>query len=433
MASPLTDTKVRNAKPAEKPYKLQDGQGLYLDVRPSGAKFWRYRYWITPEKDGIYTIGEYPVVSLSDARREREWAREQAKQGINPTHAKEAERLRRMGEHANTFEAVAREWIDQNRNHWTEKYLYQVERFLGNDVFPKIGALPIRMVTSAHLLGIIRTVEERGAKSIAVLIRQWSGQIFRYAVATLRADSDPSAPLRGAIKKDPVRHNPPLSKDEIPVMLNKLQKYGGYRGTVLATKLMLYTFVRTVELRKAEWTEFDLEGGEWRVPADRMKMKKQMKVGESHIVPLSRQALEVLKELKTLSGGRKFLFPNLRTPDTCMTATTINKALERMGYAGKFSGHGFRATASTMLHELGWNEKAIERQLAHAERNKVKAAYNHAEYLPERREMMQAWSDWIDELARKAAEKEGEAAAAEATAAPKGKRGARSGSRTSAG
>lgn len=432
MAS-LTDTKVRNAKPAEKPYKLQDGQGLYLDVRPSGAKIWRYRYWITPEKDGIYTIGEYPGVSLSDARREREWAREHVKQGTNPTHAKEAERLRRMGEAANTYEAVAREWIEQNRAHWSPNYLRQVETFMGKDVFPKIGSLPIRMVTAAHLLGIIREVEKRGAQSIAVLIRQWSGQIFRYAVATLRADSDPAAALYGAIKRAPVRHNPPLAKDEIPRFLNLLGDYGGYRGTVIALQLMLYTFVRTVELRKAEWTEFDLEAAEWRVPAGRMKMKKKMKVGESHIVPLSRQAVALLTELKTLSGGRQYLFPNLRTPKTCMTATTINKALERMGYAGKFSGHGFRSTASTLLHELGWRSDVIERQLAHAERDKVKAAYNHAEYLPERREMMQAWSDWIDELAKKAAEKEGEAAAAKATAAPNGKRGARSGSRTSAG
>lgn len=409
MASPLTDTKVRNAKPTEKPYKLPDGLGLYLDVRPSGAKIWRYRYWMTPEKDGIYTIGEYPGVSLSDARKEREWARDQVKQGINPTHAKEAERLRRMGEAANTFEAIAREWIDQNREHWSARYLYQAETFLGKDVFPKIGSLPIKMVTSAHLLGIIRAVEERGAKSIAVLIRQWSGQIFRYAVSTLRMDSDPSAPLRGAVKKAPVRHNPPLSKDEIPRFLNMLEHHGGFTWTVIAVKLMLYTFVRTVELRKAEWTEFDLEASEWRVPAERMKMGKTMKAGESHIVPLSRQAVALIVELKKLSGGQKFLFPNMRTPNECMSATTVNKTIERMGYAGKFSGHGFRTTASTMLHEMGWRSEVIERQLAHAERNKVKAAYNHAEYLPERREMMQAWADWIDELARKAAERGGEA------------------------
>lgn len=397
----LTDTKIRNSKPAEKPYKLQDGQGLYLDVRPSGSKIWRYRYWITPERDGIFTIGEYPMVTLSEARRSREWAREQVKQGLNPTHAKEAERMRRMGEHANTFELVAREWIEQNKAHWSANYLRQVETFMKRDVYSKIGALPIRLVTAAHLLGIIREVEKRGAQSIAVLIRQWSGAVFRYAVATLRADSDPAAALTGAIKRAPVRHNPPLSKDEIPKFLELTGSYGGYRGTVIALKLMLYTFVRTVELRKAEWEEIDLDAAEWRVPRERMKMAKKMKAGETHIVPLSRQAVELLRELHTLSGGRKFLFPNLRSPDTCMTATTINRALERMGYAGKFSGHGFRSTASTLLHEMGWRSDVIERQLAHSERDKVRAAYNHAEYMPERREMMQAWADWVDGLAKK--------------------------------
>jgi integrase len=394
----LTDTKIRSAKPTEKPYKLLDGHGLYLDVRPSGAKIWRYRYWITPDRDGIFTIGEYPLVSLSEARRSREWAREQVKQGLNPTHAMEAERMRRMGEHANTFELVAREWIEQNKAHWSADYLRQVETFMKRDVFPKIGALPIRLVTAAHLLEIIRQVEKRGAQSIAVLIRQWSGQIFRFAVATLRADSDPAAALAGAIKRAPVRNNPPLSKDEIPKFLELTGSYGGYRGTVIALKLMLYTFVRTVELRKAEWVEFDLDAVEWRVPRERMKMAKKMKAGESHIVPLSRQAVELLRELHTLSGGRPYLFPNLRTPNTCMTATTINRALERMGYLGKFSGHGFRSTASTLLHEMGWRSKVIDRQLAHAERNKVRAAYNHAEYMPERREMMQAWADWVDGL-----------------------------------
>lgn len=394
----LTDTKIRNAKPTDKPYQLQDGLGLYLDVRPSGSKIWRYRYWFASKKAGIFTIGDYPMVTLSEARRSREWAREQVKQGLNPTHAMEAERMRRMGEHANTFELVAREWIEQNKAHWSANYLRQVETFMKADVFPKIGALPIRLVTAAHLLGIIREVEKRGAQSIAVLIRQWSGQIFRFAVATLRADSDPAAALAGSIKRAPVRHNPPLSKDEIPKFLELTGSYGGYRGTVIALKLMLYTFVRTVELRKAEWEEFDLDAAEWRVPRERMKMAKKMKAGESHIVPLPRQAVELLRELHTLSGGRKFLFPNLRTPDTCMTATTINRALERMGYLGKFSGHGFRSTASTLLHEMGWRSEVIERQLAHAERDKVKAAYNHAEYMPERREMMQAWADWVDGL-----------------------------------
>jgi integrase len=397
----LTDTKLRNAKPLANPYKLQDGQGLFLEIRPSGSKFWRYRYWKADGKDGLYTIGEYPDVSLSDARKAREWARDQVKQGLNPTEVKKAERLSQSDENATTFELIAREWIEENKKHWSERYAKQVEDNLEKDVFPTIGAFPIRSVKAAHLLGIIRKVDKRGASSIAVLIRQWSGQVFRYAVSTDRADGDPAAVLSGALKRKPVRHNPPLSKDEIPVFIKKLDGYGGYLGTKISIRLMLLTFVRTQELRLAEWIEFDLDAAEWRVPAIRMKMAKHMKPGEVHIVPLSRQAVALLRELHTISGGRPFLFPNLRTPKSCMTATTINRVLERLGYLGQFSGHGFRTTASTMLHELGYRPEVIEKQLAHAERNKVKAAYNHAYYLAERREMMQAWADWIDGLSAK--------------------------------
>lgn len=402
MAS-LTDTKLRNSKPAEKPYKLQDGQGLFLEVRPSGSKFWRYRYWKADGKDGLYTIGEYPAVSLSDARKEREWAREQVKEGRNPTQVREAERMERIGDAATTFEGVAREWIEHNRESWSARYCEQAETFLASDVFPTIGAFPIKTVKAPHLLPILKKVEGRGAPSIAVLIRQWSGQIFRYAVATNRAEDDPTGALKGALKRRRVRHNPPLSIDNIPVLLSKLEKYGGYIPTKIAVKLMLLTFTRTQELRMAEWCEFDLDGAEWRVPAARMKMAKFMLPGEVHIVPLSRQAVKLLRELHNINGGRNYLFPNLRRPNACMTNTTINRVLERLGFGGEFSGHGFRSTASTFLHELGYNDKVIDRQLAHAERNKVKAAYDHAEYLPQRRIMMQAWADWIDALPKVAA------------------------------
>lgn len=398
MALPLTDIKVRSAKPSAKPHKLQDGQGLYLDVRPSGAKIWRYRYWLTPEKDGLFTIGDYPGVSLADARKAREWAREQVKLGLNPTIVKQAEKARRIGEAAETFESVALEWIEHNRDHWSKRYCDQADGYLKADVFPHIGALPIRSVEAAHLLPIIKRVEKRGASSIAKLIRQWSGQIFRYAVSSGVASGDPSTALKGALKRRPVRHNPPLSKDNIPVLLKKLDDYGGYLATRIAVRMMLLTFTRTQELRLSEWVEIDFDGAEWRIPAERMKMAKHMLPGEVHIVPLSRQAVALLRELHTITGGRKYLFPNLRSPNACMTGTTINRVLERLGFAGEFSGHGFRSTASTFLHELGYDEKMIDRQLAHAERNKTKASYNHAEYLPRRREMMQAWADWVDGL-----------------------------------
>jgi integrase len=394
----LTDTKIRNTKPGEKAIKLSDGLGLYLDIRPSGLKVWRYRYWLTPKKDGIYTIGEYPRTTLAEARKIREWAREQVKQGLNPTHAKDLEKLTQQEENAETFAVISQEWIEHNRNSWSAGYLKQTETYLNRDILPQIGAIPIRNIKAANLLKLIREVEERGAPSIAALIRLWVGQICRHAIVTLRIEHNPAAALSGSLKRQTVRHNPPLSKNEIPVLLAAMAKYGGYRGTLIAMRLMMLTFVRTIELRKAEWVEFDLATAQWRIPAARLKMKHKMKVGEVHIVPLAKQAIALLRELHTLSGGQAFLFPNMRSANACMTATTINKALERMGYAGQFSGHGFRSTASTLLHELGWRSEVIERQLAHAERNEVKAAYNHAEYMPERIKMMQEWADWIDAL-----------------------------------
>lgn len=397
----LTDTKIRNTKPEAKTLKLQDGAGLYVEVRPNGVKTWRCRYWING-KEGIYTIGDYPGITLSDARKEREWAKDQAKLGINPTRAKEAEKLARMNDHATTFELVAREWLEGNREGWGAQYFGLIEGTLSKDVFPKIGKLPIRSVEALHLLDVIRATEKRGASTVAVLIRQWAGQIFRYAILTGRATGDPSVALKGAVKRKPVKHNPPLSKDDIPKFLQAIDVHGGWPAMRIAMRLLMLTFLRTQELRMGEWREIDFDAAEWRVPAEHMKMAKYMLPGEVHIVPLSRQALELLRELHTLTGNRAHLFPNIRNPKDCMSRTAINRAIERMGYGGEFSGHGFRSTASSMLHEMGWNDKAIERQLAHAERNKVKAAYNHAEYMPERRKMMQAWADWIDGVVKDA-------------------------------
>lgn len=400
---PLTDAKIRNTKPGEKPIKLTDGGGLYLEVRPTGAKLWRYRYRIAG-KENVFAVGEYfndkrgGHISLDDARTERDKARALVKQGMHPAHNRLAARLATHAANANTFEGVAREWIAKKKPGWTPYYLRQVERFLSSDVFPYVGNLPIRNVTAAHLLEIVRRVEGRGAETVALLVRQWASAIFRYAVATLRADTDPAAALKGAIHRPKVKHHKALSRNQVADFVKALQGYAGYRTTVIALRLMLLTFVRTVELRAAKWTEIDLEGAEWRIPAERMKMR------EAHIVPLSRQAVELLHELHTYTGGRGMLFPNYRNPKTCMTATTLNRALERMGFNGKdsigFSAHGFRATASTILNEIGFRSDVIERQLAHAERNKVRASYNQAEYLEERRAMMQQWADLTDEMAK---------------------------------
>jgi integrase len=401
---PLTDAKIRNTKPGEKPIKLTDGGGLYLEMRPTGAKLWRYRYRIAG-KENVFAVGEYfnhrrsGHISLDEARTERDKARALVKQGIHPSHNRQAARLATLAGNATTFEAVAREWIAKKKLGWTPYYLRQVERSLEADVFPYVGNLPIRNVTAAHLLEIIRRIEERGAETVALLVRQWASAIFRYAVATLRADTDPAAALKGAIHRPKVEHHKPLSRDQIADFVKALEGYAGYRTTVIALRLMLLTFVRTVELRAAHWTEVDLDREEWRIPAERMKMR------ESHIVPLSRQAVELLWELHTFTGARGFLFPNYRNPKTCMTATTLNRALERIGFNGKdsigFSAHGFRATASTILNEIGFRPDVIERQLAHAERDKVRASYNQAEYLEERRAMMQQWADLTDEMANR--------------------------------
>jgi integrase len=388
----LTDTAIRNAKSADKDYSLADAIGLRLLVRSSGAKLWQYRFRIAG-KASIFSIGAYPAVRLSDARKAAAEAREQVAQGINPAQARKTLQLTQHQELATTFQGVSEEWIKLKKLGWTPYYLRQITRFFASDVYPVIGSMPIRQVTAAHILAILKKAEARGAESVAINLRQWIGAVFRYAVSTLRADVDPAAALKGAITKPKTEHAKALSKEEIAKLSVALEKHGGYPVTRIALKLLMLTMVRTGELRQAEWLEFDLDHAEWRVPAERMKMR------EIHIVPLSRQSVALLTELKMLTGGNKYLFPNIRQPKTCMTGTTINRALERMGFTAiGFSGHGFRATASTMLNEMGYRSDLIERQLAHADRNKVRASYNQAEYLPERQAMLQRWADVCDSL-----------------------------------
>jgi len=389
MKHALTDTAVKNAKRKSKAYKISDGGGLYLLVSPTGAKLWRYKYRING-KEGTFAIGGYPAIALAKARELHADSRELVRQGVHPLHHRKLEELKKISDAGNTFKAIANEWLSKNKNRWSRNYHRQIEKFMVSDVYPYVGALPVKQVTSAHVLQIMKNAEARGAETIALLVRQWCSAIFRYAVANLQSDADPAAALKGAISRPKVKHSTPLSPKEIPAFMEALGKYGGYRTTIIAVELLLLTFVRTIELRKAEWQEIDLESKVWRIPASRMKMKTE------HIVPLSDQAIALLKELKEWSGSRNYLFPNYRDPSTCMTATTVNRALERIGYAGKFSAHGFRSTASTLLHEQGHKPEVIERQLAHAERNSVKAAYNHAQYLAERTAMMQHWADYVD-------------------------------------
>ena len=406
----LTDTKIRTAKAGDKPQKLTDAGGLYLEVRPSGAKLWRYRYRIA-SKENVFALGEYAKepegeteaakaarvvhgsLTLAEARTARDKCRGLVKQGIHPSHNRQAQLVAQVAENANTFEAVSKAWM-ASRVKWSPYYRKQIERTLRVDAYPYIGTLPMRSITPAHLLAIVERIESRGAATLAILLLQWFSAIFRYAVLKLLADTDPAAALRGAIDRPKVEHKKPLSRNDIPDFMKALNSYGGYRITIIAMRLLMLTFVRPGELRQAEWKEFDLDAALWNVPAERMKMR------EPHVVPLSAQAVGLLRELHKITGGQDYLFPNMRKPRTCMTITTLNRALERMGYGGIFSAHGFRTTASTILNEMNYRSDVIERQLAHKEKNAIRNAYNRAEYLPERVLMMQDWANLIDDMAK---------------------------------
>lgn len=333
---PLTDAKIRNARADAKPIKLTDGGGLFLLVKPNGSKLWRYRFRLDG-KENTFAIGDYYAdrrhghVSLEQARAERDRARAMVKRGANPSHERQSEKLALRAAAANTFKAVAEEWIAANRARWTPYYLGQVESFLEADAYPRIGTLPVRNITPAHIQDLLKRIVDRGAPSVAILVRQWTSAIFRFAIASLRAEADPTWALKGGIQRPKVQHHRPLNRDEIARLLAKLDGFAGYRTTVIALRLMLLTFVRTVELRCANWSEFDLSRAEWRIPAERMKMRSP------HIVPLSRQAVELLRELHRYTGGRPMLFPNYRRSEECMTATTLNRALERLGFNGQGS------------------------------------------------------------------------------------------------
>ena len=385
----LTDIKARNAKPTAKPFKLADGDGMFLYVHPNGSKYWRLKYRFAG-KEKLLALGVYPEVSLSDARERRVQARKVLAAGNDPGEVnKEAKRLILM-KAENNLEAISREWHEQHIHEWAPHYARDVINRLETHIFPKLGARPIADINATEILSVLRVIEKSGALDMAQRMMQTCGQVYRYAITTGRANHNPVTDLRGALKTPVRKHHAHLKADELPEYLTKLEVYDGEPQTKLALKMLLLTFVRTTELRGAEWSEVNFDKAEWRIPAERMKMKDQ------HIVPLSRQAIKILRELQKHSGNRQHLFPNQHKPAKCMSENTMLYALYRMGYHSRTTGHGFRATASTILNEHGYPPDVIERQLAHCERNKVRAAYNHAQYLPERRKMMQWWADYLD-------------------------------------
>ncbi|WP_321807984.1 tyrosine-type recombinase/integrase [Burkholderia sp. BCC1993] len=390
---PLTDKAVKNAKAGDKPVKLFDGGGMFLLVTPAGQRYWRLKYRVNG-KEKLLALGVYPDVSLAVARKKRDEAREKLAAGIDPNEAKrEVKRTARIAA-ASSFEAVAREWFDNQRAGWTETYAEKVIHSLEIDAFPKIGSRPISSIEAPEMLEIIRAIEARGVRETAKRLLQRSRAVFQYAIMTGRCTRNPSADIDAEtiLKKGPgVQHMARVKPLEIPQLMRDIAAYPGEPVTRLALELMALTFVRTKEMIRAQWAEFDEAAAEWRVPPERMKMR------DPHIVPLSRQSLVVLEQLRQINGDRPHVFYSVhgRAP---ISNNTMLFALYRMGYKSRMTGHGFRGLAATMLRELGYSRDVVDRQLAHAERNQVTAAYVHAEYLPERRSMMQHWADHLDKL-----------------------------------
>ena len=387
----LTDPKCKNATSQGKAIsKLADGGGLYLWVYADGRKYWRLRYWLGGKEKSL-SLGVYPTVGLKAARKKREAERKHLDNKLDPSAERKAEKLRAKLTLANSFEAVAYEWYGKQAHIWVASHSLDVRRRLEKNIYPTMGQRPIAEITAPELLAVVRKMEARGAHDLSHRVLSVCGQVFRYGVTTGVCTSDISKDLRGALTPHKKKKQPAVRPEELPALLRAIAGYDdiGDKQTRLALQLLAITFVRTNELIGAQWPEFDLEGAMWTVPASRMKMKQE------HLVPLSKQAIALLAELKETCCGSRFVFPG-RNRDKPVSNNTMLFALYRLGYKGKMTGHGFRAVASTILNETGFRADVIERQLAHSERDDVRAAYNRAEYLPERKKMMQQWSDYID-------------------------------------
>ena len=385
----LTDTAIRNARPGDRPRKLFDGDGLYLYLSTTGHRAWRFKYYIEGREKHLH-FGRYPEISLKAARERRLEARRVLETGNDPRVILRAERTARSA----TFEALAMEWLGMQRNKLTLKtYENKRERFVAF-VFPYLGSRPIASIKPLDVLEVLKRIEERGRHETAHRVRSECGNVFRYAVVTGRTERDPTVDLRGAIAAVVRRNRPAIvDPDRIGELMRAIAGYRGDVSTEFALKLLPLTFVRPGELRLAEWSEFNLRAAEWRIPAARMKMR------ELHVVPLSGQALALLTDLHVLTGSGWLVFPSIRSKDRAISDNTLNAALRRLGFGGdEMVAHGFRSMASTCLNEQGWHPDLIELQLAHAERNESRGAYNRAQRLPERRRMMQAWADYLDGL-----------------------------------
>lgn len=406
---PLTDTECRTAKPKEKPYKLTDGNGLYLEVKPNGVKAWRYRFELSDggtRKESIFAIGDYVIapkgetpeqaqerrkgrrLTLSEARDERTKARSLVVQGINPAHHRQQEQVKRIHERATTFESVAKEWLALKD--WEDITKSRRLKMLERVAFPKIGGMPVKAITPAHILGVLESAARDNGLSVAAEAKRTMSGIFELAISTLRANSDPVHPVRKAIPANKTQHKRALTTEEIGQLLRDVESHGGRHETLCAFLLMWLTLCRPNEAVEAQWSEFDLDKALWRIPAERMKKRNE------HVAPLPKQAVEMLQALHGITGKYTHLFPHRDVRTRPMVSASFRQMLNVLGWSGKYSPHATRTTGSTRLNEMGFSADWIEKQLAHTEQNTVRRTYNHAEYLPDRAKMMQQWADLLD-------------------------------------
>lgn len=391
---PLSDTAIRAAKPKDKTYLMTDGEGMYLEITPSGGKWWRFKYRFDGKQKRL-SLGTYPDTGLKDAREKRQEARRLLAAGVDPSENRKAQKAAGSGDAANSFEVIAREWFGRQAPTWVPSHSEKIISRLERDLFPWLGKRVIGTITAPELLAALRRIEDRGAVETAHRALQNCGQIFRYAIATGRADRDPCPALRGALAPVKQTHYPAVTDpNKIGALLRAMDSYEGTLVTKSALRLAPLVFVRPGELRAAEWSEIDLERAEWTIPASRMKM------GLAHLVPLSTQAAAILEEVRTLTGDGRFVFPSARTKDRPMSDNAVLAALRRMGIPKEeMTGHGFRAMARTVLDEvLHFRPDYIEHQLAHSVRDPNGRAYNRTAHILERRQMMQAWADYLDTL-----------------------------------
>lgn len=390
----LTDKACKNAKPKNKPYKLSDAQGLYLEVMPSGSKYWRVRYRHLG-KDKRIAMGVYPEVSLEEARAKRNDARKLRASGKDPAEARKEQKRQLKLNQSNTFESLAREWHEHFRPKWSARHAQTVLKRMERDLFPIIGSAPITEITTPYLLEVIRKVEARGAHELARRIVQTCNQVFIYTAITGRAEHNPAANLKGVLKPYKKGHYAAFDSRDLPAFLAKLQRNEArlFEQTRLAMEMLLLTFVRTSELIKAKWSEFNISDSMWIIPGERMKM------GKDHMVPLSTRVIDILSELQKFSGHLEHVFPSQTAPLKHMSNNTILMALKRMGYKGVMTGHGFRSLAmSTIKEKLGYRHEVIDRQLAHAHKNDIDKAYDRAQFLDDRIKMMQDWADYVEKI-----------------------------------